>query len=76
MMLKQLFFQFDPFTLFGIVIVAALVLFLLNILTSIWAYRDSQRKGNSREFNIIVLLGTLFFPIIGLIAYLIIRYEG
>ncbi|WP_091586280.1 MULTISPECIES: PLDc N-terminal domain-containing protein [Alteribacillus] len=48
-------------------------LFLLNIFTSVWAYRDSIRKGNSKEFALIVLIGTLFFPVIGLIVYLIIR---
>ncbi|WP_096201689.1 PLDc N-terminal domain-containing protein [Bacillus sp. FJAT-45350] len=50
-------------------------IFLLNILTSIWAYRDSIRKGNSKEYAIIVLVGTLFFPILGLIVYLIIRND-
>ncbi|QKS73187.1 PLDc N-terminal domain-containing protein [Paenalkalicoccus suaedae] len=52
-----------------------LVLFLLNIFTSIWAYRDSTRKGNSKEFSAIMLIGTLFFPIIGLIVYLVIRND-
>jgi len=49
--------------------------FLLNIFTSIWAYRDSLNKGNSKEYSIVVLIGTLFFPIIGLIVYLIIRND-
>ncbi len=49
--------------------------FLLNILTSVWAYRDSLRKGKSREFALIVLIGTLIFPILGLIVYLIIRND-
>lgn len=49
--------------------------FLLNIFTSIWAYRDSLEKGNSKEYSIVVLIGTLFFPIIGLIVYLIIRND-
>ena len=51
-------------------------LFLLNIFTSIWAYRDSLRHGNSKEYSIIVLVGTLFFPILGLIIYLIIRRDA
>ncbi|WP_246056209.1 PLDc N-terminal domain-containing protein [Alteribacter natronophilus] len=50
-------------------------LFLLNIFTSIWAYRDSRRKGASKEYSLLILLGTLFFPIIGLIIYLIIRND-
>ncbi|WP_091663967.1 PLDc N-terminal domain-containing protein [Alteribacillus iranensis] len=48
-------------------------LFLLNIITSIWAYRDSINKGNSKEYALLILLGTLFFPVLGLIIYLIIR---
>ncbi|RXT06596.1 PLDc N-terminal domain-containing protein [Ammoniphilus sp. CFH 90114] len=49
--------------------------FIFNIVTSIWAYRDSLRKGNSKEYSVIVLIGTLFFPIIGLIIYFIIRND-
>jgi predicted permease len=52
-----------------------LLLFVLNIVTSIWAYRDSIRKGNSKEYAIIVLIGTLVFPVLGLIVYLIIRND-
>ncbi len=51
------------------------ILLVLNVITSIWAYRDSVRKGNSKEYAIVVLIGTLFFPIIGLIVYLIIRND-
>ncbi|MFC5713255.1 PLDc N-terminal domain-containing protein [Thalassorhabdus alkalitolerans] len=47
--------------------------FLLNILTSVWAYRDAVRKGNSKEYALLVLIGTLFFPVIGLLVYLLIR---
>lgn len=50
-------------------------LFILNVITSIWAYRDSIRKGSSKEYAIVVLIGTLFFPILGLIIYLIIRND-
>ncbi|WP_246125641.1 hypothetical protein [Alkalicoccus halolimnae] len=57
------------------ILFVGLFILLLNILTSIWSYRDSLRKGNSKEFAIIVLIGTLFFPIIGLIVYLIIRND-
>lgn len=62
----------------GIVIFFLLVGLLgliLNIATSIWAYNDAKRKGNSKEYALIVLIGTLFFPIIGLIVYLIIRTD-
>ncbi|MFA9559264.1 PLDc N-terminal domain-containing protein [Evansella sp. AB-rgal1] len=51
-------------------------LFILNIVTSIWAYRDSLRHGNSKEFSIVVLIGTLFFPVVGLIVYLVIRKDA
>ncbi|GEM_PF-1278745 len=57
------------FLLFG------LALLVLNIVTSIWAYRDALRKGKSREYAIIVLIATLVFPIVGLIVYLIIRND-
>lgn len=53
------------------------ILFLnvINIFISIWAYRDSRNRGNSKEFSIIVLIALLFFPIIGLIIYLVIRKD-
>ncbi len=57
------------FMLFG------LLLLVLNIVTSIWAYRDAIRKGNSKEYAMIVLIGTLIFPVVGLIVYLFIRND-
>ncbi len=59
----------------GIFIFFGLLIFLINIITSIWAYRDSLKKGKSKEYALIVLIGTLFFPLIGLIIYLIIRND-
>ncbi|PKR78461.1 hypothetical protein CEY16_01505 [Halalkalibacillus sediminis] len=59
----------------GLFLLFGLILILLNIFTSIWAYRDSIRKGNSKEYAIVVLIGTLFFPVLGLIVYLIIRND-
>ena len=58
---------------FMIFIFFGLLFLIFNIFTSIWAYRDALSKGNSKEYAIIVLVGTLFFPIIGLIVYLVIR---
>ncbi|SHM88897.1 PLDc N-terminal domain-containing protein [Gracilibacillus kekensis] len=52
-----------------------LLLFILNIITSIWTYRDAIRNGNSKEYAILALIGTLFFPVIGLIVYLVIRRD-
>nr|WP_246593631.1 PLDc N-terminal domain-containing protein [Evansella tamaricis] len=54
----------------------AAVLFILNVVTSIWAYRDSLQKGNSKEYSIIILMGTLFFPVVGLIVYFVIRNDN
>ncbi|MEC0229584.1 PLDc N-terminal domain-containing protein [Paenibacillus alba] len=50
-------------------------LFVVHIVLCVWAYRDSIRRGKSTEFAIIILLAMLFFPIIGLIVYLIIRND-
>ncbi|TWI59860.1 PLDc N-terminal domain-containing protein [Halalkalibacter nanhaiisediminis] len=47
--------------------------FILNVVTSIWCYRDSLRQGNSKEYSLIILVATLFFPIAGFIIYLVIR---
>lgn len=68
---KQLLMS-SIFILFAFILLLG---FLLNIFTSIWAYRDSLNKGNSKEYSIVVLIGTLFFPIIGLIIYLVIRND-
>ncbi|MED1782024.1 PLDc N-terminal domain-containing protein [Brevibacillus fortis] len=62
------FIVFLPLLLF-------LFLNIINIVISIWAYRDARRRGNSKEFSIIVLVALLFFPIIGLIIYLVIRKD-
>lgn len=56
-------------------ILLILILNILNILVSIWAYRDARRRGNSKEFALIVLVALLFFPIIGLVIYLVIRKD-
>ncbi|MFD0960565.1 hypothetical protein [Paenibacillus chungangensis] len=59
---------------FGVILVFIFfALFLLNIATSVWAYRDAKRMGKSSEFAILVLIGTLIFPIVGLIVYVLIR---
>ncbi|WP_128895198.1 hypothetical protein [Longirhabdus pacifica] len=55
--------------------IISIVLFIINILTSVWAYRDSLRKGKSKEYAILILVATIFFPILGIIIYLIIRND-
>jgi len=64
-----------PFALMVFIFIVAFGGLILNVITSIWAYRDALRKRNSKEYALVVLLGTLFFPIIGLIIYLIIRND-
>lgn len=53
-----------------------LVLNALNILTSIWAYRDARKRGKSNEYALLVLIGTLLFPVMGLIVYFIMRKDS
>lgn len=50
-----------------------LFFFLLHIVVCVWGYNDARRKGRSPEFAILVVLGLLFFPVVGLIIYLLIR---
>jgi uncharacterized membrane protein YhaH (DUF805 family) len=56
-------------------VLTSFALFLAHIVLCVWAYRDSKRRGKSAEFALIILLAMLFFPIIGLIVYLIIRND-
>ncbi|MGN7456184.1 PLDc N-terminal domain-containing protein [Paenibacillus pasadenensis] len=53
----------------------ALGLFVLHIALCVWAYRDARDRGYSSEFALLVLLALLFFPVVGLIVYLIIRED-
>lgn len=59
------------FVFFGIFI--ALMFFILHIAICVWGYRDCISRGRSQEFALIVLVGLLFFPVMGLIVYLLIR---
>lgn len=54
-------------------LIVGIIPLIIHIMVSIWAYRDALRNGNSKEFALLVLLGILFFPIMGLIIYLLIR---
>ncbi|MET3507812.1 PLDc N-terminal domain-containing protein [Halalkalibacter oceani] len=58
---------------FPIVLLFVLGGFLLNLFTSIWCYRDSLNQRNSKEYSLLILVATLFFPVLGFIIYLIIR---
>lgn len=62
------------FGIMGIFMLLVLfALFILNIITSVWAYQDAKRMGRSNEYALLLLIGTLFFPVAGIIVYLIIR---
>lgn len=52
-----------------------IALFVLHIAICIWAYKDCQSRGKSPEFALIILVALLFFPIMGLILYLVIRND-
>ncbi|WP_123040030.1 PLDc N-terminal domain-containing protein [Cohnella candidum] len=51
-------------------------LFILHIAICVWAFRDCRRRGRSAEFALIVLIGLFFFPVLGLIVYLLIRNDA
>ncbi|MFF2890394.1 PLDc N-terminal domain-containing protein [Paenibacillus sp. NPDC057967] len=51
------------------------MLFLLNIASSVWAYRDARRLGKNNEYALLVLVGTIVFPVVGFIIYLVIRKD-
>lgn len=62
--------------LIGFFFLLSIVLFVIHIAICVWGYRDAIRKGKSQEFALIVLLGLLFFPVMGFIVYLLIRNDG
>ncbi|MBT2765006.1 PLDc N-terminal domain-containing protein [Paenibacillus sp. ISL-20] len=66
--------SFVGFGILGIVtLLLGLFFFFLHIAVCVWGYNDARRKGRSPEFAILVVLGLLFFPVVGLIIYLLIR---
>lgn len=52
------------------------IFFIIHVAICVWAYRDAIRKGKSQEFALIVIVGLFFFPILGLIVYLLIRNDN
>lgn len=54
----------------------SIALFIVHILVCVWAYRDALRKGKSQEYGLLVVLGIFFFPVLGIIVYLLIRNDG
>ncbi|WP_179298604.1 hypothetical protein [Evansella halocellulosilytica] len=64
----------EPNTINLIIVLSLLLIgLIINVVTSLWAYRDAQSKGHSKEFALIVLFGTLFLPFVGALIYLYIR---
>nr|WP_245987538.1 PLDc N-terminal domain-containing protein [Cohnella lupini] len=61
--------------MFVLFIFLSFIFFVIHIALCVWAYRDARRKGKSPEFAIIVLIALFFFPILGLIVYLLIRND-
>ena len=53
----------------------AIASFVIHIAICVWAFRDCRRRGKSSEFALLVLVALFFFPILGLIVYLLIRNE-
>lgn len=66
-------FLFNGMIIF--VMIFGLLLSLLHIVLCIWAYRDCLKRGKSQEYAVIVLFGMLFFPLMGLIVYMVIRKD-
>jgi hypothetical protein len=68
-----------PFDVFGgvfaVFLLISIFLFIIHILICVWGYRDCLRRGKSHEYALLVLLGLLFFPLMGLIVYLLIRND-
>ncbi|MFC4101165.1 hypothetical protein [Paenibacillus xanthanilyticus] len=66
--------QVEGFGLFGLgLLFFSFLLFIIHIMVCVWAFKDARRKGRSPEFALLVLLAILFFPILGLIVYVLIR---
>lgn len=57
--------------IFGVLI--SLFFLFLYISVCVWGYRDARRRGKSSEYALLVMIGLLFFPVIGVIVYLLIR---
>jgi uncharacterized membrane protein YhaH (DUF805 family) len=56
-------------------ILISIAFFIIHIAICVWAFRDCRRRGKSPEFALIVLVALFFFPIMGLIVYLLIRND-
>jgi hypothetical protein len=54
----------------------SLIFFIIHVAICVWAYRDAIRKGRSQEFALLVIVALFFFPILGLIVYLLIRNDN
>ncbi|TJY42485.1 hypothetical protein E5161_10675 [Cohnella pontilimi] len=53
----------------------SVLFFVLHIMLCVWAFRDCRRRGKSTEMALVVMVAMFFFPVMGLIVYLLIRNE-
>ncbi|SMF91051.1 hypothetical protein SAMN05661091_5334 [Paenibacillus uliginis N3/975] len=61
-------------SIFGIfALLIPFMFFILHIAICVWGFRDARRRGRSSEYALLVVLGLLFFPVVGVIVYLLIR---
>lgn len=64
-------FQVDIF-LGGALCLFFVALFVIFLFIAIWVYRDAESRGMS---GVLWLILVLFFPLIGLIIYLVVRHD-
>jgi ABC-type transport system involved in multi-copper enzyme maturation permease subunit len=70
----DLLFNFGGFTFnMGSVGFFWFVQLVLQVVLSTWAYKDARKRGSSKEFAIVVMIGVLLVPLAGAIVYFLIR---
>jgi hypothetical protein len=50
-----------------------LLLVAIHIYLIVWAYRDALNRGNNTGYALLVAAAVFFFPVIGIVLYLILR---
>jgi hypothetical protein len=62
-------------TIIGLLLLFTLGLFILHIFICIWAYRDALTRTGRQNTALLVLIAMIFFPVIGIIVYFVIRQD-
>jgi uncharacterized membrane protein YhaH (DUF805 family) len=62
-------------SIFILFFLMSIVFFVLHIALCVWAFRDCRRRGKNTEMALVVMAGLFFFPVMGLIVYVLIRNE-